>query len=272
MQWWDIGIEGQLYSGAVCSTGAALYLHDLPGFFLIPLMLIVGFVGGGLWGEVAGFLQVTLGINEIISTLMLNYIAIAGRDYFIYGPWTDPAARGFPKTEIFAESAQLPTFPGTQIHLGLLIAIIFAILLGLILNRTRWGFEIQLIGRSKSAARYAGVNIKRNILILAFLSGGLGGLAGMVQVSGVIHKLDRGLSNGIGYTGIIMAFLAQLNAWAVLPVSILFAGFQVGGDYVQFSEGIPSSINMVLQGSLLFFFIIGEALTYYQVKYEKRNV
>lgn len=268
MKWWNIGAEGQFYLGAIFAAGTALFvIPDFPGYITIPLMIVAGFIGGGLWAGIAGLLQVWLGMNEIISTLMMNYIAIAGMDYLLYGTWADPAANNFPQTEQFAREIWLPTFPGTRIHIGILIAIVAAGVLNYLVKSTRWGHEVQVIGRSQEAARYAGISIKRNILAVAFISGGLAGLGGMVQISGVIHKLERGLSGGIGFTGIIMAWLAQLNPWAVLVVSILFAGFQVGGDYIQFSSDVPSAINLVLQGALMFFFIGGEAATHYRLRY-----
>ena len=269
MEWWNIGAEGQLFMGAVGASGMALFMPgDLPAFVLIPLMIIAGFIAGGLWAAIAGLLQAYLGVNEIISTLMLNYVAIAGTDYLLYGPWADPQASGFPLTAVFPDAAWLPTLPGTRVHMGLLMAVIVAGLIYLVIGRTRWGHEIEVIGLSKTAARYAGINIKRNIVLVAFVSGGLAGLAGMAEVSGVIHKLEHGLSPGYGFTAIIIAWLARLNPWAVLAVAILFSGLLVGGDYIQFAAGVPASINLVLQGAMLFFVIIGEALQNYQVRYD----
>lgn len=268
MEWWNIGAEGQLFMGAVGASGVALFLAgDLPAIILIPLMIVAGFITGGLWASIAGLLNAYLGVNEIISTLMLNYVAIAGTDYLLYGPWADPDARGFPLTAVFTDAAWLPSWPGTRVHLGLGIAVVAAGLIYIVIGRTRWGHEIEVIGLSKTAARYAGISIKRNIVLVAFASGGLAGLAGMAEVAGVIHKLEHGLSPGYGFTAIIIAWLARLNPWAVLPVAILFSGLLVGGDYIQFTAGVPASINLVLQGAMLFFVIIGEAMQTYRIRF-----
>jgi general nucleoside transport system permease protein len=269
MEWWNIGAEGQLFMGAVGATGVALFMPgDLPAIVLIPLMIAAGFIAGGLWASIAGLLQAYLGVNEIISTLMLNYVAIAGTEYLRYGPWADPEAKGYPQTAVFPDAAWLPTLPGTRVHLGIFMAIIIAGLIYLVIGRTRWGHEIEVIGHSKMAARYAGISIKRNIVLVAFISGGIAGLTGMAEVSGVIHKLETGLSPGYGFTAIIIAWLARLNPWAVFAVAILFSGILVGGDYIQFAAGVPASINLVLQGAMLFFVIIGEALQNYRVRYD----
>lgn len=269
MEWWNIGAEGQLFMGAIAATGVALFTpFDLPAVIMLPLMIIAGFIAGGLWAVVAGFLNAYLGVIEIISTLMLNYVAIAAADFLLYGPWADPEAKGFPLTSVFPKSAQLPTLFDTKVHLGIVMAILLAVIVFFIIQRTRWGHEIEIIGLSKAAARYSGISIKRNIMLVAFISGGIAGLAGMAQVSGVIHKLEHGLSPGYGFTAIIIVWLARLNPWALLVVAILFSGFRVGGDYIQFAAGVSFSIGLVLQGVVLFFVIIGEALRKFKIRYK----
>ncbi len=266
MQWWNIGAEGQLYVGALAASSVALFIPGLPAPVLIATMILVGFVGGGLWASVAGFFDAYLNMNAIFSTLMLNYVAIAGTDYLIYGPWADPEAKGYPMSVDFANAAWLPTWPGTRIHLGLLMAVVAAGLIHVILTRTSWGHEIQVIGRSPAAARYSGINIRRSILLVSFLSGGLAGLCGMAEVAGVIHKVEHGLSPGYGFTAIIVAWLARLNPWALLPVAIFFAGLLVGGDQIQITMGLPASIGTILQGMTLFFLISGEMIMRYRLR------
>ncbi len=267
MEWWNIGAEGQLFMGAMAATGVALFLpFELPSYILLPLMILAGFIAGGLWASIAGFLNAYMGVIEIISTLMLNYVAIAACDFLLYGPWSDPDAKGFPLTAVFPAEAQLPMLFNTKVHYGLVMAVVLSAIVYILISRTKWGHEIEVIGLSKPAARYAGMNIKRNIMLVSFFSGGLAGLAGMAQVSGVIHKLEHGLSPGYGFTAIIIVWLARLNPWATIMVAILFSGFLVGGDYIQFAAGVSFSIGLVLQGVVLFFVIIGEALQKYRIR------
>lgn len=271
MRLWNIGAEGQLYLGAFMATGVALHLlpADSPAWLMLTTMAIAGFIGGAIWGIIPGILKAKLNVNEIITTLMLNYVAILWNNFFIYGPWSE---RGFGLTPQFPRNAWLPRFTdfadvfpgfrGITAHFGIFIAIILAVILWLVWQRTRWGFEVTVVGDNPRAARYAGINLTRNIILVMALSGGLAGLAGMSEVAGVVHRLQERFSPGYGFTAIIIAWLAKLNPLNIILVSYLFAGLLVGGDAIQ-----PAGIAELLQGVILFVVVGGEMLLYYRLRF-----
>lgn len=281
MLFWNIGAEGQLAMGAFAAAGVALFLPEaipgLPGWTLLPLMILAAFAAGAAWGLIPASLKAFLGVNEIITTLMLNYVAILWIQYLYYGPWKDPQGFGFPGTAPFPEAAWLPRLKDTpwlpqivdtgRVHYGLGLAILAAILIWIVLDRTRWGYEIKVIGENPRAARYAGISIVRNILLVMILSGGLAGLAGFSQVSAVSHRLQQGIVVGDGYTAIIVAWLARLNPFGVLLVALLLAGLFVGGDQIQITMGLPASVALVLQGAILFFVLGGNFFTQYRIRW-----
>jgi|Deesub1362A_J573_1020465.scaffolds.fasta_scaffold00029_126 simple sugar transport system permease protein len=265
MRLWNIGGEGQLYMGACAATWVALTFPDQPAWFLLPGMFAAAAVGGGVWGLLPAIPRAYLGVNEIITTLMLNYVAILWVDYLVYGPWRDPAGFNFPLTARFSPEAILPTLGDSRIHAGLLVGLTLALILYVVLYRTRWGYEIRVVGDSPGAARYAGINIGRNILLVMLASGVICGLAGMVEVSGLAHRLQPGFSPGYGYTAIIIAWLARLNPLTVILVAFLFGGLQVGGYIVQ-TNGVPATMVAMLQGLVLFFVLAGEVLLKYRFR------
>jgi simple sugar transport system permease protein len=268
---WNIGAEGQLYMGAIAATGTALYaLPSAPAPVLIPAMLLAGFVGGALWALIPGVLRAYLKVSEVITSLMLNYVAVLFADYLVLGPWRNPQGFGFPGTAQFPDAAWLPRFGTTRVHVGLIFGLVMAVLLYVVLRHTWWGYEIRVIGENERAARYAGINIKRTLLLVMALSGGLAGIAGMSEVAGIAHQLQRNMSPGYGYTGIIVAWLAKLNPWAVVLVAFLFAGLLVGGDQLQITTGLPSAIAPMLQGTILFFVLGGEFLMRYRLVWTRQ--
>ncbi len=269
MLFWNIGAEGQLVMGGFAAGAVALWLPGmapwLPHWAFLPLMALAGIVAGAAWGILPGLLKAYVKVNEIITTLMLNYIAILWLQYLYYGPWKDPKGFGFPGTAQFEPFTWLPRLIG-RVHWGLVFALLAAIFIWLILSRTRWGYEIRLIGENPVAARYAGINIGRNIVLVMFLSGGLAGLAGMAEVAGISHRLQHGLAVGYGFTAIIVAWLAKLNPWGVVVVAFLLAALLVGGDQIQITMGLPAAMASVLQGAILFFMLGGNILTRYRVR------
>ncbi len=270
MRMWNIGAEGQLFIGAWATTGVALHLlsPETSPWIMIPAMMLAGFLGGALYGAIPGVLKAWLNVNEIITTLMLNYVAIFFNNYFIYGPW---ALRGFGLSPRFPRNAWLPRlmdlsdrfpiFRGLTAHLGILFGVAAVVVVWYILKYTKWGYEIRVIGDNPEAARYAGMNLKRNIVLVMMVSGGLAGLAGMSELSGVVHLLQERFSPGYGFTAIIIAWLAKLNPWGVILVSYLFGGLLVGGDQIQ-----PFGIVQMLNGIILFVVIGGELLLQYRVR------
>ncbi len=269
MQFWNIGAEGQLVMGGFAAAGVALFLPEhipgLPDWSLLPLMFLASFAVGALWGLGPALLKAYLGVNEIITTLMLNYVAILWVEYLYVGPWKDPQGFGFPGTAQFPQAAWLPRITG-RVHLGLVIAILAAAGLWLALSHTKWGYEVRVIGENPRAARYAGISLARNILLVMILSGGLAGLAGFGEVAGISHRLQKGLSVGYGYTAIIVAWLAKLNPWGVLLVAVLLAGLLVGGDQLQITMGLPAAVALVLQGLILFFVLGGNIFIQYRLR------
>jgi simple sugar transport system permease protein len=274
MKLWNIGAEGQFFIGAWAASAIVL-LPVLPAdaskFLMLLTMAIAGFVGGALWGFVPGVLKAKLNVNEVLTTLMMNYIAISWNNFFIFAVWSE---RGFQMSRMFPTSAWMPrladlaslvpAFAGLTTHLGLVVALAAAGVLWWVLYRSRWGYEIQLTGDNPRAARYAGVNIVRNTILVMMLSGGLAGLAGMSEISGVVHRLQGAISPGYGFTGIIVAWLAKLNPLAVIPVSVLFGALILAGREIQ-----PSGLAKLLQGIILFCLISSEVLLRYRIHVER---
>jgi simple sugar transport system permease protein len=268
IQLWNVGGEGQLVLGGIGAAGVALFLSShLPSAAVLPLMLAAGFLAGGLWALLAGVLRAKLDVNEILTTLMLNYVAIFWLEHLYFGPWRDPMGMGFPGTAMLSETAWFPRLPGTRIHPGILLALVAALLFQVALSRTRWGFEVRVIGASAQAARYAGMRISRTILWVMLLSGGLAGLAGMAEVSGIHYRLQQGLAVGYGYTGIIVAWLARLHPVGIVLTAFLIASVLVGGDQLQTVMHLPSAVGLVLEGTLLFFVLGSDVVSRYRVRW-----
>lgn len=265
MKLWNIGAEGQLYMGAYAASGIALSFGHLSPWLLLPLMLLMGFVAGGIWALIPAALRAYWNVNETITTLMLNYVAISWVDSLIFGPWKDPQSMGFPLSPRFSVNAYLPTFGNTRVHMGLLIALLIAAIFYLLLQYTRWGYEVKVVGESATAARYAGISVIKNILLVMLISGGIAGIAGMIEVAGITHRLQQGISPGYGYTAIIVAWLGRLNPFAIIMVAFLFGALLVGGYGLQVF-GISFSIVLMLQGAVLFFLLAGEIFMKYRIQ------
>lgn len=262
---WNIGAEGQLTAGAMAATAVTVYFPDLPAVWSIPLMLAFGIAAGAFWGLMTAIPRAYFGVNELITSLMLNYVALLALDYVVIGPWKDPEGFNMPGSPMFAASQSLPALGGTRLHIGLLFALAAVLVYYLMIRFTRWGYELRMIGANPVAARYNGIPITRHILLVMLISGGLAGLAGMAEVSGVSHKLMQGFSPGYGYTAIIVAWLAKLNPLGLIVSAVLFGGLIVGGYSVQ-TIGLPSSVSEMLQGAILFFLIAGDMIARFRVR------
>jgi ABC-type uncharacterized transport system permease subunit len=263
---WNIGAEGQLVMGGVAGAGVALFLSPhMPAHTVIPAMIFAGFLGGSIWGLIPGFLKARFEVNEIITSLMLNYVAIFWLEHLYFGPWRDPAGRGFPGTAVLPDPSLFPRFFGTRVHLGLIIGLAAALLIWLVLDYTRWGYEIKVAGTNIKAAQYARMNITRNILWIMLISGGLAGLAGICETAGIHYRLQKGLAVGNGYVGIIIAWLGRLRPGSIVLISILLGGLMVGGDQVQISIHVPSAISLALEGAILFCVLGGQVFQDYSL-------
>ena len=276
MKLWNIGAEGQFYIGAFAASLVVLIPivpPDSPKVVVISLMIIFGMIGGAVWGFIPGYLKGRFQVNEIITTLMLNYVAVLWNNFWIFDKWSDA---GFQMTPQFERSAwlprladyarEVPAFSGITLHLGVVFGLIAAVVVWWILERSRWGYEIKLIGDNPQAARYAGINIVRNIVLVMMVSGAFAGLAGMSEVSGVVHRLQERISPGYGFTGIIVAWLAKLNPFAVILVSVLFGALIVAGREIQ-----PSGLSNLLQGIVLFMVISSDVLLRYKIRLVRRQ-
>ena len=264
---WNIGGEGQLAVGGIGAAAVALFLSPhLPPALTLPGMILAGFLAGGLWASIPGVLKAKMGVNEILTSLLLNYVAIFWLEHLYFGPWRDPMGMGFPGTAIFPESAWLPRFFQTRVHLGLILCVVSALALQWVFSRTQWGYEMRVIGENPRAARLARINLTRYTLLVMFLSGGLAGLAGMAETSGIHYRLQQGLVVGYGYIGIIVAWLSKLHPIGVIFVSFFLASFLVGGDQLQAVMHLPSSVGLVLEGTLLFFILGSDFISKYRLR------
>ncbi len=270
LKFWNIGAEGQLTLGGVATALVMLFMNRwIPQPLLLPAAVLAGCAAGALWAGVPALLKTSLKVDETLVTLMLNYVAILISEYLYYGPWRDPKGYGFPGSAPFPEYAWLPRILG-RAHVGLYFALALAAILWIVLKRTKWGFELGIIGASPRAARYQGIAVERNIVFALLLSGALSGMAGSFEVSAISHRLQQGLSVGYGYTAIIVAWMAQLNPVAVIFVSTLMAGLLTGGDQVQMMMKLPAAMGLVMQGMILFPLLAGSLFTEYHIRIVRR--
>ncbi|MDD4296496.1 MAG: ABC transporter permease [Ruminiclostridium sp.] len=265
MKFWNIGGEGQILMGAFAASYVALKIDWIPSFLVLPAMFLAGFLAGGFWALIPAFFKAKFGANETIMTLMLNYIAVQWITYLQYGPWRDPKAMGFPKIPNFPQQALLPKVFG--IHAGLIISLILVVIITWFMKKTKKGFEIAVVGESVGTAKYAGMDVFKIIIFAMLLSGGLCGITGMIQTSGVNKTLTFNASSGYGNTAIITAWLSGLSAPLSLFVSFLFAILLQGGSYIQSALQIPSSAADVLQGMILFCILGSEFFVRYKIRF-----
>jgi general nucleoside transport system permease protein len=276
---YNIGGEGQLYVWAIASAGAALAVGDLlPAPLAVAAVVMAGALGGMAWAALPALARAWLGTSEIITSLLLNYVALSLLRFLIFGSrsyWRDPGATTFPQGRRIPEAAELVSFGTTRVHLGLLVAVAAAIALHLVITRTRWGFTWRVFGDSPAAARYAGISGRRVIVVVLLLSGALAGLAGASELAGRAGRLDpQGLALGLGYTGIIVAALARTNPLAVLPVSVLLGGVLNAGPALQSLPGarVPVAISTMLTGAILVFALAGELFVRYRLRVRAADV
>lgn len=271
MKLWNIGAEGQFYMGALGASAVILagwVPEGTPKPIALGIMALAGIAAGAFWGLIPGLLKAKLKVSEIISTLMMNYIAIQLVNYFVFGVWSDS---GFQMSKVFPKMAwlpklgdyakEVPLFRGLTTHFGLVFALIAVVVVWYILYRSRWGYEIRLIGDNPRAAEYAGIDIVRNSVLVLVTSGALAGLAGMSEIAGVVHRLQGAISSGYGFTGIIIAWLAKLNPIVVILVSVLFGGLILAGREIQ-----PAGVPRLIQGIILFMLIASDVLLRYRVR------
>ena len=251
---WNIGGDGQFTLGAIFSMAVALYL-PLPVPLLLPVTLLAAFAGGAFWGGIAGYLKARFNANEVITTLMLNYVALYLLEWLVKGPMIDPKGHGFPQTELLAEGLRLPIIlAGTRLHAGVLVALILAVA-GYFFWKTVLGFKIQLVGESPRVAEYSGINVPRITVVTMVISAGLAGLAGWTEVFGIHYRLLENISGSYGNLAIVVALLADLNPLGILISAFFFAALVTGGNTMQRMVGVPFSLVYIIQGLVIIFVI-----------------
>ncbi len=293
----NIGGEGQMIAGALAGVTTALVLADAPGPVIIIVSLLAGFLAGALYGGLAGFLKAYFNVNEILSTIMLNQIAVQMMNYLLNGPLLDPTEAGLnhiPKTARIVRDAQLPNLPivlpdglaalvglenvelfaRTRLHLGLLIAVILAFVMYVLLWRTTIGYRIRAVGQNERASRYAGINVRRQTVLAMLLAGGMAGLAGVVQVLGLQYRLQTdgsptGFTANAGFNGIVAALFGGLNPLGAIPASVFFGGLLVGAQKMQRDLAVPAALITAINGLIVVFVVSSQ---YFMRRRARRRV
>jgi general nucleoside transport system permease protein len=258
-----LGFEGCFVIGAAATTWLALFT-SIPSWAFLPAALLLSFAAGAVWAGLVALMRARLGGNEVLISLMTNYIAILLVQYLVSGPMRAPG--GVPETALLPRATWLPfILPGTRAHAGILLALLATLLVWIVLRKTSLGYELIVSGLSPSAARFGGVNVGGRLVLAAFCAGGLGAWAGTVEVLGQQHRLMDGVSGGVGFTGIIVALLARLNPLAVIPAAVLYGGMTVGANAMQRRAGIPSSITFILQSLIVLMVLASDIFRRYRV-------
>ncbi len=267
MRIWNIGAEGQLYFGAVITTWIALnYGSTTASVVIIPAMIVAAMVAGAIWALIPAVLKAQYNVNEIITTLLMNYVAISLVDYFVFGPWRDPEGLNFPITAEFPEAANLPTFGESPVHIGILFGLTLIVVIYFVLKKTNIGVQITITGDNPDAGFYSGINIKRLIIIILMVSGAIAGLAGMAEVTGFQHRLRQHISLGYGFTGVIIAWLARNHPLGIIFYTFFMATVFVGGELLQINFGLPKAMIDLFQGTILFCVLGLEIFGEYKLK------
>ncbi|NPA30375.1 MAG: ABC transporter permease [Chloroflexi bacterium] len=274
----NIGGEGQMIVGALLATALGLAFPDWPGWVMIPLAMLVAMFGGAVWGGIPGVLKAYYNVNEILSTIMMNAIAVQLMNYLLRGPMIDPVqaqrASQIPQTAALSAAYRLPRWVPTRLHLGALIAVVLALLVYFLLWRTGWGYRIRAVGYNPHASRYAGIPVKRYTVLALVLSGAFAGLAGMIQVYGVNYRMitdgsATGFTGGAGFNGIVAALLGQLHPLGTIPASVLFGALLVGANAMQRAVQVPSALVTALNGLVVVFVVSSE---YFRRRAQKRRL
>lgn len=262
----NIGAEGQLYMGAIGAAATALFLPDVIGPLRIVISIVIAFIFGGIWALIPGLLKAKFNISEIITTIMFNYIAINITALVVRGVLKEPGY--LPQTALIESSARLPEIlPPTRLHGGFLLAVIMVFVIWFVMQKTTIGYELQVVGTNKRAAKCSGISVMKNIILSAFLSGGLAGLAGMGEVLGIQYRLLDGISGGCGYTAILVALLGFNNPIGVFVSALGFAALQVGSNTMQRQLGIPASLVLIILGLVVLLILAKDHF----IKYKKTN-
>lgn len=257
LQVWNIGAEGQFALGTVGATWAALTFPDWPWFALLPTMLVCASITGGLWGFIPAILRLTMRANEIIVSLMLNYVGILVMEYLVYGIWKDPGSFGFPMTREFSPSGIVGHIGETRLNWGLLLCLVIGVGMTVFLRYTRLGFELRACGENVRAAQYARMPYKKLVILVMVVSGALAGWAGFLEASATLNRLQPSIMAGYGYTAIVVAWLAQLSPLVIAVASFLLAGLRVGMETLQLDLQVPAAFGSIMEGFILLAILAG---------------
>jgi simple sugar transport system permease protein len=265
---WNIGAEGQFLVGAIAGSWLAVRTNGTDaGVWVLPVMLILGALGGALYAMIPAFCKIRFGASEILTSLMLVYVAYYGMDYLVRGPWRDPHGLNFPTTAPFDPVATVPALiEGSRLHAGTLVALVVVMIITVMLGRTIMGFEIKLIGAAPKAARFSGFNSDQLVLLTFAVSGALAGLAGIIEVAGPIGYLQPDISPGYGFTAIIVAFLGRLNPVGILIAGLFLALTFIGGENAEIAMKVPQDLTKVFQGILLFYVLACDSMIVYRIR------
>ena len=264
---WNIGAEGQLIVGALAGTGVALACGETESSWILPTMLVAGVLGGMLWAAIPALLRTRFHTNEILTSLMLVYIAQLLLAWLVHGPWRDPMGFNFPQSRLFEEWELLPIlWDGTRVNTAFLIALLLVAASWFFTQKTHAGFRMQVSGLAPAAATYAGFGEKRNIWLALLISGGTAGLAGIAEVAGPIGQLQPQISPGYGFAAIIVAFVGRLHPVGILLASLLMSLLYLGGEQAQMSLALPSAITGLFQGLLLFYLLAADLFVNFRLR------
>jgi general nucleoside transport system permease protein len=270
---WNIGAEGQLTMGAIFGGGLAVWLHDSSSMFLLPGMIILGALGGALYGAIPALLKTRYGVNEILTSLMLTYVATLFLSYLVTGPWRDPDGYNFPQSRTFSDAGLMPiVLEESRLHFGAILALLVVITGWVLMAKSVIGFQLKVVGLAPAAAKHVGFVENKLIWFSLCLGGALAGIAGVSEVAGPIGQLNPSISPGYGFTAIIVAFLGRLH-----PVGVVFAGLvmaltYIGGETAQIEIGTPAAVTGLFQGILLFFLLASDVLTSYRIRFGRPQV
>jgi len=269
---WNIGAEGQFLLGGIFGGGIAVLTHGMTGFWILPLMLVAGALGGLLYAAIPAILRTRFGISEILTSLMLVYVADLLLDYLVRGPWRDPKGYNFPQTVAFSDAALLqPFFEGGRLHAGLMIALVMVAIAFVLFRRTLFGFAVSASGDAPRAANFAGFNESRITILVFMISGALAGLAGVIEVSGQVGQLRPGFGQGLGFTAIIVAFLGRLTPIGAALSSVVIAVLLIGAESAQVALKLPFDLTRFFMGLLLLCVLLGESLNRYRLEIRRES-
>ena len=271
-QVWNIGAEGQLILGAIAGSAVALYFYEVDAWYVLPMMMLAGVLGGMTWASIPALLRTRFNVNEILTSLMLTYVAVLLLSWLVSGPMRDPDGFNFPESRLFHDAALLPRIlDGTRLHIGALAALAAVVAAWVLLTRTLLGFALRVNGAAPRAGAYAGFSQSRLVWTAMLIGGGCAGLAGLFEVAGPIGQLLPNISPGYGFTAIIVAFLGRLHPIGVLFAGLIMALSYLGGETAQITLNLPLAVTGVFQGMLLFFLLATDVLINYRIVWKTQS-